>query len=57
MGEVNKVLINNLFESLEKGIITLEKCKQDVLKEIDRAEREWELKMGDLEELIQSIDE
>lgn len=54
MREVNKVLINKLFDELENGIISLGKCKQEVLKEIDRVEDIWDSKVDDMVDMWQS---
>jgi len=35
-------VIDELFDELEKGNITIEECRQRVLRELDRAENEME---------------
>jgi len=54
MREVNENLINKLFDELEKGNISPEECKKNILKEFQRVEYEWECQLGDMEDLLQS---
>lgn len=61
MREANKKLIDKLFKKLEKGNITIEEFKEELLKEIDRVEDKWyaqlrdvECQLGDMEDLWQS---
>ena len=54
LAEINMNLINEVFESLDKGNITLEKCKLDILTEINRIEEFWNDKVMDLVDQVQN---